>query len=277
MSARLYVLSGPDLGRSFALDEGATLGRSTDCSVPLRDASISRVHARVVRRTEGLVLQDQQSRNGLWHKGARVPELALVDLVEFKVGEVLVRVRLEAGTEARGPGEHVEFDVAPKPAEPKPAAAPPPAPPKPAATLELEEIVLKDFEPEPIEARLAAPAPAPASAAPRARPAEPARPARPASPRPGAAPLAATKVSPALEARGQRVLQYSKVEGSGGLLTGDLEQRPAWFKLLVIVLAMALCAAVTWFVFSGTTFLRERAQGAGASEGASEAPAEPAK
>jgi hypothetical protein len=72
--------------------------------------------------------------------------------------------------------------------------------------------------------------------------------------------LGATKLAPALAQRGQRVLQYHRTPSREGWLSADLDQRPAWFKLVVILFAMALCAAISWFVFSGTTILRERAQ-----------------
>lgn len=281
MNARLFVLSGADLGRSFALADGALLGRSPECAVPLRDASISRMHAKVEARGGALWLVDQGSRNGLWRKGERVKELELGDLDEFKVGDVFVRVRLELGGVA--PEADLDFDVAPKsaqrsPAAPKPAPAPsaeterPPTavpapqrtvnPPPRRAELELEEIVLEEptdspappavprspeapRAPEPVVSRVAPARPDPASTAFRA--------------------LGATRVAPSFENRSARVLQYHRVAASGGALSADLEQRPVWVKLVLIVLAMALCAAISWFAFRGTTFLRERASGGGAS------------
>ena len=80
---RVYVLSGADLGRSFAIGAGAAFGRSPDGVVVLRDASISRVHAKVERRGDALWLVDQASRNGVFVEGKKVPELALADAVEF--------------------------------------------------------------------------------------------------------------------------------------------------------------------------------------------------
>ncbi|MCE9596051.1 MAG: FHA domain-containing protein [Planctomycetes bacterium] len=239
MSARLFVLSGADLGRSFQLDEGSTIGRNTDCAVVLRDGSISRVHARVERRESGLVLVDRESRNGLWNKGVRAAEVALTDLGEFKIGDVLVRVRLEEHASTSAP--EVEFDVVPKAPPPKPAAR---------AALELEEIVLEDGPPiaPPIASK-----PAPA------RTSEPVRPAA------SAPSLGATRMVPGagapLEARGQRVLQYYKTDARAGVLSSDLDQRPWWFKLVAVLVALALCAGIGWLAFAATSFLRDRAQG----------------
>jgi pSer/pThr/pTyr-binding forkhead associated (FHA) protein len=236
MTARLFVLSGADLGRSFPLDEGATVGRNADCAIALRDGSISRVHARIERRESGLVLVDQKSRNGLWNKGVRAAEVALADLGEFKIGDVLVRVRLE--TEASAAASEVEFEARPK-------AVAPPTSPRAIASLDEEEIVLEDAD------LVAAPTSAPA------RTIEPPRAAATAPP----AALGATKVSSAIEARGQRVLQFHKTEARGGVLSSDLDQRPWWFKLLAVLLALAVCAGIGWLAFSATSFLRERAQG----------------
>jgi hypothetical protein len=146
---RLFILSGPDLGKSVDVDDGALLGRADDCSVHLRDPSVSRKHARLQRSGGRWSLVDTESRNGVYLADERVPLIALEDGLEFRVGEVHLRFRLD--------------------------------PPKP----EMEEITLEEYPldrtrisappptiPEPVAAR-----PAPAAARPAA--------ARPGIPRPG--------------------------------------------------------------------------------------------
>src|SRR5258705_472284 len=92
---RLFILSGPDLGKSVDVDDGATFGRAEECSVHLRDPSVSRQHARL-QRTEGRwTIVDTESRNGLYERGLRVQLLALDDGVEFRIGEVHLRFRLD--------------------------------------------------------------------------------------------------------------------------------------------------------------------------------------
>ena len=58
---RLYVLSGPDVGRSYAVDDGSVLGRARDCDVALRGASVSRHHARVERDGAALLTRAQRA------------------------------------------------------------------------------------------------------------------------------------------------------------------------------------------------------------------------
>ena len=66
---RLYILSGPDLGKSFDVEDGATIGRKAECAVYLRDASVSRHHARLERAADGWKIVDTQSRNGVSVRG----------------------------------------------------------------------------------------------------------------------------------------------------------------------------------------------------------------
>ena len=83
---RLYVL---DL---LALD-AATIGRAVEAGVQLRDASVSRHHAKLEVREGTWRVVDTGSRNGITIKGARVTDAALEDGDEFQVGEVLLRFR----------------------------------------------------------------------------------------------------------------------------------------------------------------------------------------
>src|SRR5690349_18290495 len=90
---RLYVLSGPEIGRTIEVQDGATIGRAVEAGVQLRDASVSRHHAKLELR-EGLWrIVDAGSRNGITFRGERVTDAALADGDEFQVGEVLLRIR----------------------------------------------------------------------------------------------------------------------------------------------------------------------------------------
>lgn len=154
--ARVYVLAGPDLARSFPLRERSTLGRSDECDVVLRDRSISRKHAVVVREGERWFVQDLGSTNGLKKGGKRGERFELSDGDEFELGELPLRFRLEAPA---GAGD-IEFDLAPPAkAEPPPAARPEPPRPPPAASDEDEiEIELPGAEASAAAARAPLPA-----------------------------------------------------------------------------------------------------------------------
>lgn len=117
--ARLYVLSGPDLGKSFEVAPGATLGRATDCAAVMRDHSVSRQHARLECHDDRWSVVDLGSRNGLVSGGKKMPRIELADGAEFQLGEVLLRFRANV------------------------AEAPPPAPPPPPPPPVEDEIVLE--------------------------------------------------------------------------------------------------------------------------------------
>ena len=108
----VFVLSGPDTGRSAKLTAGDLIGRAEGCALRLGDRSISRQHARLEARAGVLVLVDAGSTNGLTLAGERVSEVVLADFLEFTAGEVELRVRLGATVEPLAP------------AHPEPAAEP---------------------------------------------------------------------------------------------------------------------------------------------------------
>src|SRR5688572_25090459 len=146
--ARLFVLAGPDLARSFPLGERTTLGRADECEVVLHDRSISRKHAEVVREGTRWYVQDLGSTNGISKDGARAERIELADGDEFRLGDLPLRFKLSTADEA----QDIEFDLAPPasaaPAASKPAAASPkPAPrvrPGPASATEADEIQLEE-------------------------------------------------------------------------------------------------------------------------------------
>ena len=62
---KLYVLDGPDRGKSFDL-EGDTIyiGRSPRSHIQLKDPHVSRRHLRVLRKGERYFVEDLESKNG---------------------------------------------------------------------------------------------------------------------------------------------------------------------------------------------------------------------
>lgn len=276
---KLYVLSSPDVGRSFALADGATIGRDPACTIVLRDASMSRKHARFELADGAWRVVDTGSRNGLLHAGARVESLALADGLEFALGEVALRFRAD-----------VRASAAPAAAAPTaPIAREPERAPAPSAS-EPDEIVLEGAWDEPRAPEL----PRPSVSAPppelertqlRAQPAapEPAAHAfvsRAPAPRPPDVPASTPAPSPLAGARpglaarapvagrggaaaSRAVLQYQRVQDDDRALHADLAQLPAWLKLALAVLALAVFAVVFWLAFEGTSFFKGKLGGAG--------------
>ena len=64
-------------GESLSIDEDGEIvvGRATDCDIVLDDALVSRHHAKVTVRREGVFVEDLLSANGVYVNGMRVPRM----------------------------------------------------------------------------------------------------------------------------------------------------------------------------------------------------------
>lgn len=70
--ARLVVLTGPHAGACHALGPDLTLGRSRTADVRVRDAHVSRVHARIRAGAGDATVEDLGSKNGVFVNGMRI-------------------------------------------------------------------------------------------------------------------------------------------------------------------------------------------------------------
>ena len=87
--AALVIRSGGGRsGESFAIaGERMTIGRSPDAEVFLDDVTVSRNHALLVRRRDGLYIDDLGSLNGTYVNRRRIPSHKLVDGDELQIGK----------------------------------------------------------------------------------------------------------------------------------------------------------------------------------------------
>lgn len=136
-AATLTCLTGLDVGRTFPLAEAQTdIGRGTGVDFRVRDRSVSRSHARILREGLSFTLVDLDSPNGVYLNGHRVRgPTPLTDGDVIEMGKTLLR--FQASVE----------DPAPAPPAPEPAGQPAPngpaaspaepqdTPPPPAAAL----------------------------------------------------------------------------------------------------------------------------------------------
>ena len=81
----------PDGGRVAISDEPVTIGRLSDCDVPVADESVSRRHAEVRRQGSDIVVVDLGSTNGTKVNGAGVKQRQLADGDEITVGSTKLR------------------------------------------------------------------------------------------------------------------------------------------------------------------------------------------
>jgi DNA-binding NtrC family response regulator len=83
----------------YPLDEGETvLGRTPDCTLRLNDDKVSRRHARILRRPDGVnMLEDLDSANGVFVDGQQVETFELAGGELLRLGRSLLRF-LRLGT-----------------------------------------------------------------------------------------------------------------------------------------------------------------------------------
>jgi len=278
--ARLFVLSGPQVGKSFRVRAGDAVGRTSETPITLKHGSVSRRHAHFECEDGRWSLLDDGSTNGILFQKARVQRIDLVDGCEFQLGELSLRFR----------DHEPEFEPVP--------------------VLDLEREPMLDLEREPVldlerepmldlerEALLDAPRAAPMevdeieleAADEPAR--QPTRVERRNAPSPSSgepeivlrratsasAPAAAdvfghapagagATISRNKERAGERVLQYSKVDARSGLANAELSQLGGWTKFLIALAALAVMAGLAWIAYSGAAWFKRRASDRAASD-----------
>ena len=84
----ITVLHGSGLRQICFLDaDGGVLGRDLDCDFQLTDPTVSRAHARIVRREKGFVVEDLHSTNGTYMGEERVEhEAPLPSACQIRLG-----------------------------------------------------------------------------------------------------------------------------------------------------------------------------------------------
>ena len=87
--AALVIRSGGGrAGESFTLeDEKVSIGRTPEAGVFLDDVTVSRNHALVVRRRDGLYIDDLGSLNGTYVNRERIESQQLDDGDEIQIGK----------------------------------------------------------------------------------------------------------------------------------------------------------------------------------------------
>ena len=87
--AALVIRSGGGrAGESFSVsEERVSIGRSPDAGVFLDDVTVSRNHALLVRRRDGLYIDDLGSLNGTYVNRRRIESHKLVDGDELQIGK----------------------------------------------------------------------------------------------------------------------------------------------------------------------------------------------
>jgi DNA-binding NtrC family response regulator len=107
------VVSGPDEGKSFVIDDVVTqrvlLGQSPVCGVCLTDRAVSRRHASLEADSAGLRLVDLESSNGTFVNDLRVYDVSLRGGERVRVGGTILRVDIDPSTHVLEASEQSRF------------------------------------------------------------------------------------------------------------------------------------------------------------------------
>lgn len=83
----LTIIKGPQTGNTFELDSlETTIGRDPANAIFLNDMTVSRAHAKILRKPTGMVIEDLGSLNGTWVDGAIVNAAPLRDGSSVQIG-----------------------------------------------------------------------------------------------------------------------------------------------------------------------------------------------
>lgn len=86
--ARLSCIDGANVGEAWQIDRDLIrIGARSDNDVVLKDTTVSRMHAEIVRGREGTILRDLGSTNGTFVGPVRVREVYLAPDTRFRVGK----------------------------------------------------------------------------------------------------------------------------------------------------------------------------------------------
>lgn len=78
------------VGKEFTVSGVVTIGRSDECTIPLKDSSASRRHALVQVAGDGYRVTDNASANGLWLDDQLFAETMVSDGQRFRVGDTFL-------------------------------------------------------------------------------------------------------------------------------------------------------------------------------------------
>jgi diguanylate cyclase (GGDEF)-like protein len=89
--AYLIVLAGSNVGEMYRLDTAETvIGRASNATIRLSDDGISRRHARLLRLSNEVILEDLKSANGTLVNGEVIMQRSLLDGDKIRLGSTTI-------------------------------------------------------------------------------------------------------------------------------------------------------------------------------------------
>lgn len=89
MTLRLKIISGRNVGSSFALEGELFIGRDSSNDIRVPDETCSRHHARIIEVGGRVVVKDLGSHNGIFLNGQRITEAVLKPGERLTIGDTV--------------------------------------------------------------------------------------------------------------------------------------------------------------------------------------------
>ena len=94
---------------SAIVSERVTIGSASGANIVVSDPTVSRLHAELEPREDGLWIRDLGSKNGTWVRGVFVVEARLASERQVRLGSITFDVSPEAGVSARPVSQRESF------------------------------------------------------------------------------------------------------------------------------------------------------------------------
>ncbi|MFH1874812.1 MAG: FHA domain-containing protein [Pseudomonadota bacterium] len=93
-NSRIVIIKGDDAGATYPLKDVITFGRADTNTVALKDAKVSRQHAKIQHKGGEYILIDLNSSNGTFVNGEKIDEHVLSNNDEFQIGDSVLQFQL---------------------------------------------------------------------------------------------------------------------------------------------------------------------------------------
>ena len=96
----LKFLSGPKAGKEIVLQPGLLfVGRDASCQICVPAQGLSKKHAQILVRDKELVIEDLNSRNGVFMKGKKIKKQRLIKGDRVILSDIVIEVRKKSATQ----------------------------------------------------------------------------------------------------------------------------------------------------------------------------------
>ena len=95
----LIAQTGPLNGQRWTINDALVIGRDGSCEIVVQDRQVSRYHARLMPSSEGVILEDLDSKNGTFVNGQRINESMVMqegDLIQIALAQHFVYLSSDA-------------------------------------------------------------------------------------------------------------------------------------------------------------------------------------